>query len=306
MARGLLYTLLTIHPRSIRAKAARARRIRPVRPSRATELRYLFALRQVVEQCRRAGDDIAAGMRAHWPLPGATDALPAQDAPPPPPGAPAPAPGLNTLLEHAARRFGGIEHQAETMAKLAAQRVLGDVDEKLAENILRVVGVDISSYLGPDHEIAVALREAVNANVALIKSIPAEYLEKVGAAVNKSWASGQRWESLQAEIQRIGQVTERRAALIARDQVSKMNASFNEVRQTSVGIKEYDWSTVPDERRRPSHAAMQGTRQRWDAPPLVDGEHVHPGEAIRCRCAAIPRIDFSELAPEGEQQREAA
>lgn len=306
MARGLLYTLLSLYPKSLRVKAARARRVRPVLPSRATELRYRFALNQVVAQCRRAGDDVAAGMRAHWVL-ATGDSLQGRDAPPPPPGAPLPVHGLPTLLEQAARRFAGIEHQAESMAKLAARLVLADVDEKLAENVVRAVGVDISSYLVRDEEIGAALQEAATANVELIKSIPEEYLDRVKGAVEKAWTTGQRWESLQAEVRRIGEVTERRARIIARDQSGKMNASFNEVRQTSVGIEEYDWSGIRDRRERASHWAMEGSRQRWDAPPLVDGEHVHPGEAVLCRCGAIPRINFSQLAPAAAaEQREAA
>jgi SPP1 gp7 family putative phage head morphogenesis protein len=270
MPRGLVYTLLSLFPAKTRAKAARVRRIRPVLPSRATELRYRFALNQVVEQCRRAGADVAAGLQSHW-LVVTGDALPGRDAPPPPPGQPLPVHGLSTLLEQAARRFGGIEHQAESMGRLAARRVLADVDEKLAENLRRSVGVDISSYLAPTEEIGTAMRDAATANVELIKSIPAEYLDKVKVAVEKAWTTGQRWETMNAEIGRIGQVTERRARVIARDQTGKMNASFNEVRQTSVGIEEYDWSGVKDRRERPSHWAMEGSRQRWDSPPLVDG-----------------------------------
>lgn len=305
MARGLLYTLLSLFPAKARARAARVRRIRPVLPSRATELRYRFALNQVVEQCRRAGDDVAAGMRAHWSL-ATGDSMPGRDAPPPPPPSePLPAHGLSTLLEQAARRFGGLEEQAESMARLAARRVLADVDEKLAENLRRSVGVDISSYLAPTEEIGAAMREAATANVALIKSIPDEYLGKVKSTVEKAWTAGQRWETLNGEIARIGQITERRARVIARDQVGKMNASFNEVRQTSVGIAEYSWSGVLDRRERPSHVAMEGSVQRWDSPPLVDGENVHPGEAVLCRCGAIPRVNFSELAPAAAQQEAA-
>jgi SPP1 gp7 family putative phage head morphogenesis protein len=308
MARGLLYTLLSLYPKSIRAKAARARRIRPVLPSKATELRYRFALNQVVAQCRRAGDDVAAGMRAHWSL-ATSDSLHGRDAPPPPPppGGPLPAPGLSTLIEQAARRFGGIEHQAESMARLAARRVLADVDEKLAANLVRSVGVDISSYLAPTEEIGAAMREAATANVELIKSIPSEYLDKVKGAVEKSWSTGQRWESLATEVKRIGQITERRARIIARDQVGKLNSRFNEVRQISIGIEKYSWSGVLDRRERPSHRAMEGSIQRWDSPPLVDGENVNPGMAISCRCSAIPRVDFSALAPASvEEERVAA
>ncbi len=39
-----------------------------------------------------------------------------------------------------------------------------------------------------------------------------------------------------------------------------------------------------DERVRPSHEALDGTRQRWDDPP-AEG---HPGEPINCRCIAEP------------------
>ncbi len=75
-----------------------------------------------------------------------------------------------------------------------------------------------------------------------------------------------------------------------------MNAAFNEARQTEAGISMYDWQGIGDERERRSHRAMEGERCRWDAPPLVDGEHVHPGEAIQCRCGARPVFVVLEQA----------
>lgn len=316
MAFSLIAMLVGLLPESARKKAQRARRARPVTPNHRVELNYLADLLLIVDACRRAGAEVEAGLRVHWDefVP-ARDARRVGDAPPPPPGAPAEAPGINVLLEQAARRFGNIDGVADRLAKLAAQRALGAVDETLAENLKRAVGVDISSYIGPNaaptpedlKKIRAAMAEAVEANVALIKSIPVQYLDGIRDTVQKAFARGERFESVAKRIAHVGDVTESRAKLIARDQVAKITSSFNEVRQTSVGIKRYTWSTSHDERVRPSHQRMNGEICEWAHPPDVDGEAVNPGEAVNCRCVAIPVIEFAEETGGGEtEERQAA
>jgi SPP1 gp7 family putative phage head morphogenesis protein len=173
------------------------------------------------------------------------------------------------------------------------------------KSIHRALGVDISGYLGADTEIGAAMKTAVANNVALIKSIPEEYLGKVSAKVQSYFAAGKRWESLAEELERLGDVTYNRARFIARDQASKLNASFNEVRQTQIGITQYVWSTAHDERVRKSHAALDGTTQAWASPPLISGEPLNPGEDYNCRCGAIPKIDLSDSeAPAAAAQAE--
>lgn len=268
--------------------------MRPVRPSRAAELWYRAELRdKVVAQCRQAGEDVLAGMRAHWPA-----VADERDR----------VPGLPSLMAQAAARFGHIQQTAERIAALAAQRNLDEVDSRLSKNFERAVGVDISSYLGPNLEIGKALRAAARANVDLIKSIPEQYLERVRERVTEAFANGERWETLADAIGEIGDVTDSRARLIARDQTSKMNSSFNQLRQTEVGVSRYTWATSRDERVRESHAEMEGSEQRWDDPPVVDEEAVHPGEAINCRCTALPIISFAEedVPVEGGALEEAA
>jgi SPP1 gp7 family putative phage head morphogenesis protein len=272
----------------------RKRKMRAVTPSHRAELNYLADLLLLVEQCKRAGADIAAGLRVHWDefLP-AADARTARDSVAPVP------PGLDILLAQAARRFGNIEGVADRLAQLAAKRTLGAVDEALTENILRAIGVDISSYLPTDTEIGAALAEATTANVALIKSIPTQYLDGVRDTVSKAFAAGERWESVAARIQHVGDVTVSRAKLIARDQVSKMTSAFNEIRQVNVGITHYTWSTSHDERVRKSHQDLNGKDFAWKDPPEVDGEKANPGEPVNCRCVAIPVINLAEPPPAG-------
>lgn len=308
-----------MHPRTSRLRKRRDRPLRAVRPSRKVELWYRGQLHGVVAHMCALVDNEVHGQRGSWEyavgdagsfLPGRLisvgDVI---------------VPGLTDALARAALRFGDILGRARVMAALAARRNLGEVDERLTAAIKRSVGVDLRAALS-DHSpspdgmpsIAEAMAEAASANVALIKSIPEQYFGELAATVSEAFAAGMRWEGLIAKIKERGDVADGRAWVIARDQTSKMNAAFNEVRQVGLGIEEYDWSGALDARERPSHRRMEGVRCRWDAPPEVDGERVHPGEAILCRCAALPRVNldfinrggglFGGVAP--EQEREAA
>jgi SPP1 gp7 family putative phage head morphogenesis protein len=283
--------LVGLLPASARRKAKRARRAKPVTPNHRAELNYLGDLLVIVEQCRRAGAEVAAGLRVHW-----DEFVPASDARRAADTATAVPPGLDTLLAQAARRFGGIQLVAHRLAKLATQRTLGAVDDALIESIHRAIGVDISSYLSADTEIGKAMAAAAKANVELIKSIPSQYLDTVRGTVEKAFAAGERWETVAKKIAHVGDVTERRAKFIAQDQISKITSKFNEVRQTSVGISSYIWSTSHDERVRPSHAVLDGQEFPWKNPPVVDGEAANPGEPPRCRCAGIPVIKLDATA----------
>lgn len=57
---------------------------------------------------------------------------------------------------------------------------------------------------------------------------------------------------------------------------------INEIRQRDLGIEQFIWETVGDERVRAAHSARSGGVYRWDA----DDEK--PGEAPNCRCSAHP------------------
>lgn len=91
----------------------------------------------------------------------------------------------------------------------------------------------------------------------------------------------------------MGDVTQSRAELIARDQVLKLNAEVTQKRHEAAGIVEFVWSTSRDERVRPDHKVLEGKRYRYDDPPVVDrrrGTRGLPGIHFQCRCVAIPVI----------------
>jgi SPP1 gp7 family putative phage head morphogenesis protein len=88
------------------------------------------------------------------------------------------------------------------------------------------------------------------------------------------------------EIGRRFEVSESRAALIARDQVGKFYGALNAARQQDVGITHFLWRTANDERVRPEHIELNGERFAWSKPP-AEGM---PGQPINCRCYADPDV----------------
>ena len=125
-------------------------------------------------------------------------------------------------------------------------------------------------------------------NISLIKDIPNASLQRIETrlrvGIEQGLSSKKLAEGVQAELG----IAKNRSKLIARDQTNKFMGKLTELRQTSLGVQEYFWSTSRDERVRPSHASKEGKTFSWDNPPADTG---HPGNDINCRCVAIPILE---------------
>lgn len=270
-------------PHGARLRKRRGRLLKPVKPSHKVELWYKQQLLAVVAQLRKiAREELLPELKRMEPLYAAGDGI-TRDAK-------VPRRPLESTFQRMGQRIGGIEQTANRLAALAVQRSADTVDDRLKAAIKSSVGVDISPVLTQSGPILDALRAATKDNIDLIKSIPEQYFEKLGDAVGKNMERGMRFEDLAKEIERIGDVTESRAKLIARDQTSKMNGAFNEARQTSLGIDKYQWQTSGDERVREEHAENDGKVFSWNDPPATG----HPGHDVNCRCVAIPYFDLDK------------
>lgn len=262
------------HPHSSRMRKRKARKLKPGKPSRANELWYKAQLLQIVKLLRKATqDDLIPLFKQMQQSFG--DAVPLS---------------IKSALQTAAKKFGNIDGVAKRLTKEAVTRNLAKTDKQLVQHVKSAVGVNIAPALTNDG-IRIALQTATTANIDLITSIPTEYFSKVEALLDKNWTTGTRWEELADMLEHVGDVTESRAKLIARDQTSKMNGAFNQARQTSIGIEQYEWQTAGDERVRETHAAHDGVTFDWDSPPEDTG---NPGEDINCRCVAIPVFDLDD------------
>jgi SPP1 gp7 family putative phage head morphogenesis protein len=189
----------------------------------------------------------------------------------------------------AAEVASGIGQAAEIIAAQLVSAVDHQNTDTLQSSIQQAYGIDITQLLRAQN-IQPTLALAQHVNVNLIKSVPAQYFERLNSTVLTGIQQGQRYSEIADSIQDIYGVTDSRAKLIARDQTSKTNAAIAETRQTDLGIEEYTWLTAGDERVRQTHADNDGLVFRWDSPPAETG---HPGHDINCRCVAIPMIGSS-------------
>lgn len=124
-------------------------------------------------------------------------------------------------------------------------------------------------------------------NVRLIKSIPEQSLSQVEGVIRRGVAQGLAPKEIQKQIKEQFGVSERRAKVIARDQVAKANAALTEHRQKDLGVESYTWMSSDDARVRPTHKQTDGETYSWSKPPTITGGH-HPGQEIMCRCWARP------------------
>jgi len=199
----------------------------------------------------------------------------------------------------------------EGMAQGMAQSVNRQNEKKTGEMIQRISGVSLSRVFNQEG-IQEAVNVAVEGNVALIKSIPSEYFQKLETLVFSNTANGMKSSSLIKEIQKLNKSTFKRAKLIARDQTSKLNANINRIRQENLGVIGYKWSNSRDRRVRGNpagkypnskfnHWNREGKFYAWKkanaGKPAPNGKKFlevpkdgHPGQAVQCRCSAIPVI----------------
>lgn len=129
----------------------------------------------------------------------------------------------------------------------------------------------------------------VKRNVSLVKTVADTYQSRMAKEVSKAFETGMTAETLARRLVGIDDMSDRDAMRIARDQIGKLNADFNQARQESIGVESFIWRTMNDNRVRDSHEDLDGQEFQWDALPTGDdGEEISPGSEIMCRCYAEP------------------
>lgn len=266
-------------------KTWKARKFRPVKVSKRTELWYRQQLKQFVKTMT---DDVERAMQQPQGSFFMDDAE-----------------GFKVIsakaLMKALEKYEKSDRtsQAENIANGFVSRGDAQNHAEVSINLKNQTGIDLSAYLGNSQNIAEKVNAMTTANVQLIKSIHSQYLDKVQNAVTQSLVKGTLNKDLVQQIKDIGKTTEKRAAFIARDQSSKLNAALTQARHEEVGIKKYMWSTSGDERVRESHAEKDGKVFEYANPPADTG---HPGHDFNCRCVAIPVLDDVVKASSNAQE----
>ena len=198
---------------------------------------------------------------------------------------------LNSVFVTIRERWSSAQFKA--LADSVARKFVTTTNNSNARRTERSLGINL---FGDSQKLSDYVRSSIAANVALIESIPEQYLTQVESIVYSNVNSGGRPATIAKQLQSQFGVTERRAKVIARDQTSKVTGDLNRIRQTDAGFPFFRWLDSSDERVRSRHKFLDEhvteygkAIYRWDNPPLSDkGVPIIPGEDYQCRCIAQP------------------
>ena len=205
------------------------------------------------------------------------------------------------LLRRLTSRFTALfTDRAGGLAEALAKGVSDSAARGLGESLKKVSGGVTLKTDVVSGKVAEVTSAGIRDNVALIKSIPSDYFQKIQGEVMRSIQTGKGMADLVPAIEAHGHSTKKRAELIARDQTSKATTAINKARMDGPGIKKFEWlHSGGGKEPRQLHKDMSGKIFDLNDPPVIDertGERGLPGQLINCRCRMVPVISFGEPA----------
>ena len=190
------------------------------------------------------------------------------------------------------RWYRMFEKQAREMSRLMATSVMKRTRKDFAQQ-LKAIGLAIKpNYSNTEKMLINAI---VQDGVEMIKTIPQSYLREVQEIVNDAVARGGDRATIKEAIEdkfdhplvKTEEQAERRAELIAKDQVQKATQEFAMDNAKAYGATKAEWIHVPGEfTSRITHMEMDGKIFDLDVGMYDDdvGDFVMPGELPYCMC----------------------
>ncbi len=195
---------------------------------------------------------------------------------------------VHALLDRVREQGGSVARQAETAAAAIAARVSSHHAAELERQTTAGLGVAVPTV---DAAIPPLVEAFVAENVTLVRSLATRHLDQLEALIVRAFANGTSWQTLAKQIELRFQIAERHARLIARDQISKLNAQVARARHQELGLHAFRWYAMQDPKTRPTHAAKHGKLWAYVAGLGIPVPAFFPGEEVCCRCGELPAFD---------------
>ena len=183
-----------------------------------------------------------------------------------------------------------LQRVSEAIVARIVELEAGRHTDKWLASVRAALGIDIATVVRQE-DLSDYLLSAVARNAAMIQSLSSDTVTRVERAVYDAILQGRTVKQLRSQLTHEFGMLDSRAKLIARDQVSSLNADLNEIRHRQAGINRYVWSTSNDERVRPRHQAIDGREYVYGEPTGAE-DGLPPGRPINCRCVAQPIVEF--------------
>lgn len=157
-------------------------------------------------------------------------------------------------------------------------------------NAKRALGVDLSAVVR-EEDLEDLMATAAVRNASLIKGLSDETVKRIANTVTTAVLTGTPARVLRKTIAADFGISDRRAKVIARDQIAKYNSDLNRFRDLQAGINKYRWRTSQDERVRPLHRSLDGKIYAYGEPTGAENG-LPPGQPVLCRCIAQAIVEF--------------
>ncbi|MCW7544893.1 minor capsid protein [Aurantimonas litoralis] len=156
--------------------------------------------------------------------------------------------------------------------------------KKWLASVRSTIGIDLAAVVSQE-DLADYLIDANRRNAGLIQSLARDTVAKIERATYDAVLQGQTAAQLRKRLTDEFGVADRRAKIIARDQVAKTTSDLNRLRHVQAGVTSYTWMTSRDERVRPRHKELDGKEYEYGKPTGAE-QGLPPGQPIMCRCVA--------------------
>lgn len=255
--------------------------VRAIPANKGVEARYRQELDKLIKEMIHSFDYwVTAAYRKYPPH---MVAHIAQDA--------APAKAMEKVLKALGKRWiKKFNELAPKISNMFGDKMLKTSDTAF-QDALKAAGWTIEFTM--TRTIKDVLDSVIAENVSLIKSIPQQYLNDVQGIVMRSYSRGRDLYTMTEELKSRYGVTQKRAALISRDQSNKANSAIQQARQIEIGITKAVWQhSSAGKTPRPDHVAAAGKEYDVTKGCLISGEYIFPGQLINCRCTSKSILPF--------------
>lgn len=254
------------------------KKLDPIRPNAGTRIEYQRRMERLIDEMTM---DVQRELTATYRYESERSAIIASDA--------SPITALRREFRRMARRWiKRFDDAAPEISAWFATKSSDRVDSQM-QAMLAKAGFTVQFNATAAQQQAYG--SIVAQNVALIGSIPDQYMTAIEGAAMRAFATGSNTKILVDELVNTAGVTRRRAQNIARDQSNKTIAALARVRQLESGITKAVWqhshgAAIP----RPEHIAFSGQIYDVKKGAYLEGKWVWPGTEINCGCISIPIV----------------
>ena len=154
----------------------------------------------------------------------------------------------------------------------------------------RALGVDLTAVVR-ENDLGNYIDLASSRSANLIQGLADDTRKRIKDRTLQAVLSGETSKSYRKTLVEDFGIADRRAQLIARDQIGKVTSDLNRIRHQQAGVEEYIWTTAHDERVRSLHRSLDGRQYKYGESTGAEGG-LPPGQPIRCRCIARGVVEF--------------